>query len=406
MHVLTNRGEIEDIASTVMDHLENIRNDTARHRGERMVLGLGAFTEGQASMTAKEGNAISTKDILSQGSLSTVRRAFKGITITKTDPDALRNTLMREDSSRPDSGPPDDTISEKLPTENGSNQALDAFGPASNDQTHAQKSALGSIGTNTNSASKRQKTAKISTDADIEGSQDTREAGKDSSSPLELRRTFARAANILRQATGSDGVMFFDAQSANVGNDYRFSSAVGHSGGDDGRTSSEESLTSSGGSSEDFEENGNDYFSRPSPEREIKSKRSKRKCERLGHSFRLSSVVATTNGATSGMVLKESEMRRFIRRYPKGLVMHFTEDGEVSSSDESSTRDRVDTANRQPGMTLNQKEKKRVIAKELIKYGPPPPTPPQTIDIHHFTFALYLDATLLLSDTHLSQSFI
>jgi hypothetical protein len=67
------------------------------------------------------------------------------------------------------------------------------------------------------------------------------------------------------------------------------------------------------------------------------------------------------------MVFKESEMRRFIRRYPKGLVMHYTKEGEVSSSDESSSRDRIERGNCRLGMTINRKEKMCVITKELIK---------------------------------------
>lgn len=49
--------------------------------------------------------------------------------------------------------------------------------------------------------------------------------------------------------------------------------------------------------------------------------------------------------------------------------MHFTKDGEVSSSDESA-KDAVKMATTRPGLTPNQKEKKRVIAKELIKVVP------------------------------------
>lgn len=57
-------------------------------------------------------------------------------------------------------------------------------------------------------------------------------------------------------------------------------------------------------------------------------------------------------------------------RYPKGLVMHFTKDGEISSSDESSKDWAAKISTTKPGMTPHQKEKKRVIAKELIKVVP------------------------------------
>lgn len=50
--------------------------------------------------------------------------------------------------------------------------------------------------------------------------------------------------------------------------------------------------------------------------------------------------------------------------------MHFTKDGDVSSSEESSKDRATKMSAMQPGMTPHQKEKKRVIAKELIKVVP------------------------------------
>jgi hypothetical protein len=271
--------------------------------------------------------------------------------------------LSREGSSSPDRGHLIiNSVNSALV--DWSKRPFDASGPPPNHHGNVQKSVLESTDA-TSSASSRQNTRRISTDAEVEGSPAARESKTESTLPLELRQTFARAANILGQSTGSDGVMFFDAQSANVGNDYRASSTADQNDGSDGRTSSEEmmSTSSSGGSSDDSGQHENDYFSRPN----AGHKPSKAgNCKKLGYSFRLSSV-AKTNSAASGMVLKESEMRSFIRRYPKGLVMHYTKEGEVSSSDESSSRHRIERGNCRPGMTINQMEKKRVIAKELIK---------------------------------------
>jgi hypothetical protein len=294
---------MQDIASTVMDHLENIRNDTARHRGERMVLGLGAFTEGRSSMQTenKEVGSINTPaDASNQASADGVHQSmFKGMTITDMNSGSFRHLRKREESPNWDDG--GDTHSTPA---DGLHKGYSPYAQAPESATH---SILLS-----SDAPKRRKSNTFRTDAPVAGSSATSILDSKSSVPLELRQTFARAANILRQATGSDGVMFFDAH--NVGN---ATPAFLHSDSNDASTSSDDTMSGSGGSSDGVGDQIASYSNRPKLEHEVHPqgyrKQSKvKKCEMLGHSFRLSSIAGTSSH--SEFVLKEAELRRFLRR--------------------------------------------------------------------------------------------
>jgi hypothetical protein len=293
---------MEDIAATVMDHLENIRNDTARHRGERMVLGLGAFTEGQASMHPEQGgDADSTAsgiDIASQNSEGGVyQQMFKGLAITEIDPADSRAAMERTRSH--DSQEAADDV-----------ELTSADGVPQTHQDNAADPGLATASPTTASTSLPKKLILNSI-----GSPAPLSSANSSSVPLELRQTFARAANILRQATGSDGVMFFDAQSANVG---KGTPAFFRSESNDLSTSSDDSMSGSGASSDDIIERHSGYPKHPNHEHEgpqpqgYRKQSKPKKCEMLGHSFRLSSVASLKN--QNGFVLREGELKTFLRR--------------------------------------------------------------------------------------------
>lgn len=289
---------MQDIASTVMDHLENIRNDTARHRGERMVLGLGAFTEGQSSMHP-DGDADSTTsapDIASQTSESDLdQQMFKGMVITEIDSAASRAAMEKDRSNDSQNAP--------------YVRSTSAGGVPQIHQNNADAAGLATALPNTASTSVPKKSVLTSI-----GSPAPMSSTNSSSVLVELRQTFARAANILRQATGSDGVMFFDAQSANVG--QKNPSFFRHES-NDSSTSSDDSMSGSGVLSDDIVERREGYSKHQNHEHEApqphgyRPKRPKQ-CEMLGHSFRLSSVA---NPKTqTGFVLREGELRTFLRR--------------------------------------------------------------------------------------------
>lgn len=337
---------MQDMASTVMDHLENIRNDTARHRGERMVLGLGAFSEGHTSLDTDSDNCNPGPDTHNETSSTRLGRSmFKGLTISDTALKAPMPTPLGEEGV----SPPGQNAIEAEPC-----ISMRAHSPA-------LESAVA-----TEDASENPEPRVRDTDVDAEhGKVPVELASQDSVYSPGYRRTFARAANILRQCTDSDGVMFFDASSASAGGVHQGFFGVHRTRSNESTTSSDEAHYTSGGSSDDLGESigGNATQSglkHRSGTRGSREKSTVKNCDLLGFSFR---VTSTTQ--TSGMVLKEAEMRRFLRRYPKGMVIHFSIDGNVSSSEEGSARDRVVN-----GVPPVHSDKKRAIARELIKVVP------------------------------------
>lgn len=323
---------MQDMACTVTDHLENIRNDSTRHRGERMILGLGAFSEGHISLDTDSDTSHPGDDARSQTfHTSFVRSTFKGLTISDTTPKAPLPTPLGEEP------------------------------PSIAGQHVAEKESFDSIQTSEEPPSQ----VKV-VGADAE--HDDMPIGlvrQNSLHSLEDRRTFIRAANILRQCTDSDGVVFFDASSASMSDIHQGSFSAHRTYSNDSNTSSEEGHYSSGGSSDDHGQHtgGNANQSGLKHRAELRSSHETSKvknCELLGSSFQASSKIQT-----SDMVLKEVEMRRFLRRYPRGMVMHFTTDGSVSSSEEGSARDRVVSK-----VLPARSDRRRAIARDLIKVVP------------------------------------
>jgi hypothetical protein len=300
---------MQDIASTVMDHLESIRNDILRYRGERMVLGLGAFTEGQDSMDPNykdHHNTNSENEAPSQASAPSLHRSsFKGITITELDPGAFFNNTKGKDAS-PDGEDADGTHLTPSDTSRKDRQAR----PEALETASACIDDLESTpqGPNMNP---------FSGGALPKGSPTVLETPSQSSVPLQFRNTFSRAANILRQATSSDGVMFFNADSANVGNGSRATPTFFRTDSNDTTTSSDDHFSGSGGSGDDMVAQETDYLARSALEHEMRSRGYRRqstakKCEMLGCSFGLSSVAKLNS--ENKLVLKEDELRRFVRR--------------------------------------------------------------------------------------------
>lgn len=223
---------MQDMASTVMDHLENIRNDTARHRGERMVLGLGAFSEGHTSLDTDSDNSYTEDDAHSENShTGLVRSTFKGLTISDTAPKAPMPTSLGEE-------PP-------------SLAGQRAAGAESFNSVQAQSPVLQSAAPpESRSESSRSQGIVINTEAEHDKVPTTL-SPQDSLHSRTDRRTFARAATILRQSTDSDGVMFFDASFSST-SDALQSSLSSHRTNSNETTSSDEAHDTSGGSSDDF----------------------------------------------------------------------------------------------------------------------------------------------------------
>ena len=259
---------MQEMARIIMAHFEVVFNDAARHRGERLVVGLGNFLQGMPSMLnaeeeeararPREGNPDTT--------LNVAKLKFKGMSITNADPGLL--------------------------SESSTSRLYDS--PL---QTPAVVGGRrGSVSSNEAS--------------EIDLSSSTQRSGP-------VQRLFGRAANILKQCTVADGVVFYDASLIKV-REARFTPHSRRTDSDFKSTSSDNMGYGSG--------------STASEDDATQAEKGARKCSILGHSLDISKASTASMSSIQSLALTERVLRRFIRRYPKGKVFHFTVRGDMSHS--------------------------------------------------------------------------
>lgn len=305
---------LQDMAITVADHLETIRNDAARYRGERMVQGLGSFIEGSSSIygATRSGSLNASVDAFDRRSqqetnLGGFRGDWKGIAVSDTNPTAVLQTWSSQETNSLKQQPEVSKTADSYPT----TPPKKADGAASTERTSSP-----------DFGSPEQSSRSIS--IDLQNSVDE----QDASAPADLKKIYARAANILRECTAADGVVFYDAVFTKIAQEPDTLTS------DNAETSNTSASDDTHTESED--QAGRHRLSTPQTRTESPAfePRTKRKtCQMLGFSFKVSSVARGNVSSIDHLTLTESDLRRFIRRFPKGKVFHYTTDGEISSTE-------------------------------------------------------------------------
>ncbi|KAF2793794.1 hypothetical protein K505DRAFT_35491 [Melanomma pulvis-pyrius CBS 109.77] len=139
--------------------------------------------------------------------------------------------------------------------------------------------------------------------------------------PANSKAMFARAANIMRASSDLDGVLILDASVAAAGHQQPGNESESSY---DSRSGEEEGLHWFPG-----------WTHSPSTQSSV-STRAEQRCQILGFSTRNTSSVAENIWALGNRSLLEGDLRRMLTLFPMGNIIHFTADGEViSSSDDS-----------------------------------------------------------------------
>jgi signal transduction histidine kinase len=136
-----------------------------------------------------------------------------------------------------------------------------------------------------------------------------------------VKLVFSRAANLIRESIGAEGVMFLDAHSERFGHLVRHNSRKVSGPTPNDPTSSEEDSTDSAGSTRRSVSDGESESTLVS------------QC--LGFS---SSSVSSINEATStgqAVAVPETLFSSLIRRYPRGKIFSYNADGSVSEDSDS-----------------------------------------------------------------------
>ncbi|CAI7581335.1 unnamed protein product [Penicillium manginii] len=291
------RQFMKDMAATVMEHLAMREATIKNHRAVRMIVGLGSFVEGRSTLRDSwleahaQHRAAETSGESTEGQLN----------------------IEQQDLQELAKGTGKKTLAIRQPSRG----------------THRSRSS------SPKSASSDQKTppdvAKPQSNPGIQFSQDkssaravlTGSALKQDDLPSSIRNVFSRAANLLRESIGAEGVMFLDAHSQRFGDlvDETKRRVSGSGGYDDDTkascdndsTGSETSSRRSVSDTDQGSDNGNPRVS-----------------ECLGFSSSRVSSINDEERAGRAIMVPEPLFSALIHRYPRGKIFTYNADGSVS----------------------------------------------------------------------------
>ncbi|KAJ5918830.1 hypothetical protein N7454_009974 [Penicillium verhagenii] len=309
---------LRDMAAIVMDHLEMKETKGRNRRAEKMIVGLGSFVEGRSTLRdswreAQAQHEESEKSgQSSEGQLSMEQQDMQQS--AKEEEESRQQGLVIRGSKKVRDIKSADNLRNMDDTEeprNGSTQSLNS-----------------TSSTNLPSESReREHTKEPGVDFSQKG-QSVRSvrAGdslKDKTLPNSIRNIFSRAANLIRESIGAEGVIFLDANSERFGNlvDQNTRRVPGphlrHS------TSSSDESSDSASSAKRFDA-GKYSDSEEHPEF----------AECLGFSSSGVSSINDEDRAGQAIVVSEPLFTSLIRRYPRGKIFTYNANGALSDSDE------------------------------------------------------------------------
>jgi signal transduction histidine kinase len=294
------RQFMKDMAATVMEYLSLRETTVKNRRAERMIVGLGSFVEGRSKLRDSwpeahtQHLASETSGELREAQLNIEQQDFQELakkTGGKTL--AIRQPPHRAHRSRANSPKPDKS-EQKTPPDRTRNQKIPGI-EFSQDSNTARAILAGS-------------------------------GLKQDAFPSSIRNVFSRAAILLRESIGAEGVMFLDANSQRFGDlvdeTKRRVSGSGYDdakiGGNDESTGSESSSRRSISDTDQDSDNGDLKVS-----------------ECLGFSSSRVSSINDEERAGRAIMVPEPLFTSLINRYPNGKIFTYNANGSVSEDSDS-----------------------------------------------------------------------
>jgi signal transduction histidine kinase len=296
---------MSDMARTVMDYLDAARSKTQHVRSERMIVGLGSFLEGKGSLRhswldAAEDLSSSVRNGHSEGMINQEqqkKQVSDELARNIAGTGAVRNLPIRPDS-------------DTSPYRREEPRRAQGSKPVRKDQ-----SRLPSMQTLPEST--------VPNGHEQTGSQLPEDTQK-----KQVEEAFSRAANIIRESIEVEAAVFFDANFGSHGayvsdekSDYDSSGREGYSSASGDERQIRGSKTKRSVCSTANSEDSGEQTSNP--------------CGILG--FATSNATSVNDQMTGDrkISISESFLGALLRRYPKGKIFNFSEDGSISSSDTS-----------------------------------------------------------------------
>jgi hypothetical protein len=357
-----------DMATTVMSYLELARTREEYRRGERMVRGLGSFHEGKSTLRnwrpvvgAPDGTDGRTYEP------SRLARGGEG-QLNQQQQDAQTAEDLIQESEDPATRLTEgvgNSYNTKVPgyvhvpKPVSDGLSLPSSVTPSSDAMSFELVAPHSSSISGPSVSGTYSSAKLEDQEIAE-----RLSLQEDMLSVGVKATFDRASNIVRESIEVEGSIFIDA-------------AIGSFGGlihdEDGFETTDTSLSS--------EYNSSSSSARGSKPTKTSTEPAMRMCGVLG--FSTSSKSSINNSIMSKVhgLIPEKLLKGLVKRYPKGKIFHYTEDGHASSG--SSSEASYNEANLSAGMDdvvhvskskarrkAQRRFSRRTDAEELIKIFP------------------------------------
>jgi signal transduction histidine kinase len=335
-----------DMGVTVMDHLEAQRNNRKQYRSERMVKAIGLFIEGKSTLRewwlqyGHKAQQTTVRKRTRNGGASTLE-GQADIEFGVQDP--LPNfsnqsmSILSEQDGRPplSQSPSSSTLSHldhrgdgrpPIPSRESMFSSSDTTIRSSVFSPAPRAASVTTVDTTEGSATDHVRHSSVAFDMPPESV--TADVSKELQEALltkDLKAVFSRASNLIREAGGVDGSIFYDASVGSFGaaseKDVMGQKAPGNFHIDEGPTTSDDELARKASDTDTSAKETEDT----SP--------SENYCSILGFSTRKRSSLKGHSPPPEYHTFPDRVLRTLLKRYPHGKVFNFDEDGSFSSSD-------------------------------------------------------------------------
>lgn len=356
-----NESEIEfimDMGVTVMDYLEAGLIKKKQYRSERMIKAIGLFIEGKSTLrdwwlewghriqqpTQKRKRHAAPLEKLADdefGVQEPVPNLSKGLEQWPEDETLLPHTPSSVSGvSRTDVG---DGRPMMLRGESHLTSS-DSYGSATQSTLMSKSwkdrnSSVTTLDTLVEpNPDRNENKASVAFDLPAPSLTDDRDVSKELQDALvssEMKTVFSRASNLIREAIGVQGVIFFDASVGSFGGNLDRNGMDDKAPGAfhiDPTASSEDELCRKQSAAE-IDVNGTSH----SDSANHMEKPQENTCNILGFSTRRRSSLRGHGPSNEYGKLPESMLKRLLKRYPHGKIFNFDEDGSFSDSDTTSS---------------------------------------------------------------------
>lgn len=280
---------LKDMTATIMEHLVNEHSRHKSRQAERMIVGLGSFVEGRATLRHSWREA-SAQYAASEQSGETVEGQLN---------------IQQQDVQEAAKGADQQTLVHR-------------------DQDDTRRGGDGARATNSQEAS-RYSSGNDDHRKSARGFLAGDEAPQDDVLLTSVKHVFSRAANLIRESIGAEGVVFLDPNSEQFGNLVDNTSRKVTGSGNQDFTESSDETTDSGSSSS-------------SSRRQSSGEDGKSACVCLGFSTSRESSINDNKMMGPGIAAQRSLLASLLRRYPRGKIFCYNSNRSVSDDSDGNSQ--------------------------------------------------------------------